>query len=189
MNTKSQQKILSKVFPIERKQLSTEIIVLSLLGALAVVLRAKLRIPLNLPGHHGLEVMALLLGGRIYSKLPVASSISAVIAALCIYIPFLGYNDPFLPVIYILMGIALDVLYYFTNKFGMNFLIIAIIGGLVYSIIPVTRMFLHSVGAYEYVLFTKKGFIIPFISHFAFGFAGGLAASGFFILTKKRNRE
>ena len=188
MNTKSRTKILSKAFPIEGKQLLTELIILSLLGALAVILRAKLRIPLNMPGHHGLEVMAILIGGRMFSKIPVASSVSGIAGALCIFFPFLGYKDPFLPLIYVFMGISIDLMYYFAKKLGTNFLVFAIIGGLVYTLIPAIRLFLHSVGAYQYMLFIKKGFIIPFISHFAFGFAGGLAAASLLIFSKRKTK-
>jgi hypothetical protein len=186
MNTKSQTKILSKVFPISRKQLAYELIILSLLGALAVVLRAKLRIPLNMPGHHGLEVMALLIGGRMFSKIPIASSISTFAAALCIYIPFLGFKDPFLPAIYLALGISIDVLFWFSKKIGTNFLLFAIIGGIAYTLIPAIRLFLHSLGAFEYVLFIKRGLIIPFITHFAFGFAGGLTAASLHLISKKK---
>jgi len=189
MNTESHQRIISKAFPISRKQLVIELLILSLLGALAVVLRAKLRIPLNMPGHHGLEVMAILIGGRMFSKLPVASSISTIAAALCIYIPFLGFKDPFLPVIYLLMGISIDSLYYFVKKSNANFLFFAIIGGLAYTVIPSIRLILHTTSAFEYMMFLKKGFILPFISHFAFGFAGGLAATSLSAISKKHSKN
>lgn len=186
MNTKSQTKSISKAFPIDRKQLIVELIILSLLGTLAVVLRAKLRIPLNMPGHHGLEVMAIFIGGRMFSKIPVAGSISSIAAALCMFFPFLGFKDPFLPMIYLFMGISIDILFYVSKKIGTNVLVFALIGGLAYMIIPAIRLLLFSAGAFEYMLFIKRGFIIPFISHFAFGFAGGLTAATILFLSRKK---
>lgn len=186
MNTKFHQRIISKLFPIDRSKLITEIIILSLLGAFAVVLRAKLRIPLNMPGHHGFEVMAVLLIGRHISKISIASSISSLAAALFIFFPFLGFKDPFLPLIYLIMGVSIDVLYTVSKKYHKDFLTFAIIGGLAYSLIPVCRILIQATGMYEYALFIKSGYVIPIISHFIFGLAGGLLATGMVNFSKRQ---
>lgn len=186
MNIKSHQRIISKVFPINKTTLLIDLIILSLLGALAVVLRAKLRIPLNMPGHHGLEVMAILLIGRQLSKISIASSISSLVAGLFIFFPVFGFKDPFLPLYYVIMGISIDILYYFLIKTKINFLTFSLIGGLAYMLIPLCRLFILFLLEYEYVSFIKHGFVIPLISHFIFGFSGGLAAFGLVNFSKKQ---
>ena len=42
-----------------------EALLLTGLGAAAVVLHSVFRFPLQLPGHHGVEWMALIIGGRL----------------------------------------------------------------------------------------------------------------------------
>jgi len=176
MNLKSQQKIISKAFPINR--VAIEIIILSLLGALAVLLRAKLRIPIQMPGHHGLEVMAIFLLGRNFSKLPMASSITSIAAALFILFPFTGFKDPFLPLIYIAMGASIDLIYKYFKTKNASVILFALMGGVAYSIIPLSRILIHFTTGYPYQSFIKTGYFMPVVSHFIFGMAGALLAAG-----------
>ncbi|MCF8349353.1 MAG: hypothetical protein K9G61_11120 [Bacteroidales bacterium] len=165
----------SKSLPISRTAL--EVVVLSIIGIAAILLRTKLRIPLNLPGHHGVEVMALLLIGRHWSKLPMATSVSTIAAALFMFVPWVGVKDPFLPLIYLLIGLTVDTLY--RLKISENKLVISmmIIGSLSYAVIPLTRLVLHFLFNYPYVVFLKTGYAYPVLSHFVFGAAGGLLAA------------
>ncbi len=50
MSTTVLQKSISKVFPNKSFALAIEILFLLLMGALAITLHAKLRIPMHLPG-------------------------------------------------------------------------------------------------------------------------------------------
>ncbi|MDD3636591.1 MAG: hypothetical protein PHN50_03275 [Bacteroidales bacterium] len=165
---------VSKHLPISRTVL--EIAVLSLIGLAAVAIRTKLRIPLNMPGHHGLEVMAILLIGRHWAKLPLASSISSLSAALFLLLPWAGIKDPFIPFIYILMGIVIDLLYRFTFSEKRMLFSLLIIGSIAYSIIPLSRLMIHLSVDYPYGSFLKTGYFYPVFSHFIFGAAGGLLA-------------
>ncbi|MCD4745607.1 MAG: hypothetical protein K8R58_04855 [Bacteroidales bacterium] len=183
MNGKLQQKTISKAFPIDRT--AFEIIILSLLGAFAIVLRAKLRIPLQMPGHHGLEVMAILLIGRNMSKIPIASSISTFVAALFILFPFIGFKDPFLPIIYILMGVTIDFTYKYFKQYRANIIFFALLGGIAYMVIPLSRILIHFTTGYPYQSLIKGGYIYPVISHFIFGVAGAVLAAGVIYSTKK----
>lgn len=133
------QRSISRVFPIDKNTALLQVLLLSFLGASAIVLRANLRIPLHIPGHHGIEVMALLILGRYLSQISIASSISSLAAALLIFFPFMGFKDPFLPLIYMGMGVTIDSLYSaFKNKKHIAFF--ALIGGLAYMAIPVSRI-------------------------------------------------
>jgi hypothetical protein len=183
MSGKSPQKTISKAYPINKVAL--EIFLLSLLGAFAIILRAKLRIPLNMPGHHGLEVMAILLIGRSVSKMSIASSISSMAAAMFIIFPFMGFKDPFLPVIYILMGISIDLMFRFIYNEKYKAITLALIGGIAYMLIPLSRILIHITTAYPYQSLIKGGYVFPVFSHFLFGVLGALLASALIHTTKK----
>jgi hypothetical protein len=183
MNGKSQPKTISKAFPVNR--LLTEVLILMLFGAAAILLRAYLRIPLNLPGHHGLEVMAMLLIGRKISDLPFAASISTVTAALIIFLPLPGLKDPFLPFIFLLMGAVIDLIYRFISRFQENIFLFGILGGIAYFMIPLSRLILFTLTGYPYESFVKFGFAVPLASHFVFGALGGMLAYGIVKTTEK----
>lgn len=182
---KPQARNISKVFPTSRNVIWIEVLLLGFVGILAVVLRAKLRIPLNMPGHHGLEVMALLLLARSNSKISFAASISTFFAALFILFPFMGFKDPFLPLIYIVMGFGIDILYKFYYKVKESVFFFAIMGGLAYTMIPLCRIAIYSLTGYPYSSLIKGGFILPVLSHFIFGVAGAVLAASLIYTTKK----
>jgi hypothetical protein len=75
MNGELQEKSISKVFHSSRFSTLAEILLALGLGVLAVVLHAKLRIPLKMPGHHGLEFMALLIFARTTMRMKWASMV------------------------------------------------------------------------------------------------------------------
>ncbi len=186
MNSKSQQRSISKAFPISNSAL-LETLLLVGLGALAIVLRAKLRIPINIPGHHGLEVMALLMAGRRVSKIKFATSISTLTAAILIFFPFMGFKDPFLPAIYIIMGLAIDFLYGAFPKWQKNIIFISLLGGFTYMIIPLSRIVISLTTGMPYGSLFKHGFVAPVFIHFAFGMIGALVGAGL-ISTLRRKK-
>ena len=183
MSGRLQQRTISKAFPVNLTIL--EIIWLAALGALAILIRAKLRIPLNLPGHHGLEVMALLLIGRKSSALPVATSISTAVAALFVLFPFIGLSDPFLPVVYVLMGAVIDLIYKLIRVIRENIIFFGLLGGIAYMIIPLSRIFIHLTGLHYYGSIARGGYLYPVATHFLFGAGGALLAAAIVYAAKK----
>lgn len=174
MSGKSQAKTISKASQVNRTII--EVLILTLLGAAAVALRARLRIHINMPGHHGLEVMALFIIARNSSKIPFAGSIAAIGGALLMLIPFFGFKNPFLPISYIMMGMSIDLLFaWFKSKRQLRFLFI-LLGGLAYMMIPISRLFLHILHVYPYQSIIKSGIPYTLISHFIYGAAGAALA-------------
>ena len=57
-------------------------------------------------------------------------------------------------------------------------MVIAIISGLAYMAIPISRMILNALTAYPYMAFVKHGVIYTILSFFFFGMLGGLLGSG-----------
>ena len=183
MNGKLQVKSISKAFPVDNTIF--EVLILTLLGAAAVALRARLRIPLNLPGHHGLEVMALFMIARNFSKLPIAGTIAAGAGALTMLIPFLGYQNPFLPAIYIFMGIAIDAFYSGFRNMKPKVIFFLLVGGLAYIMIPLLKLALHTLSIYPYQAIIKGGVVYTLSSHFLFGSLGAAAAFGLILSARK----
>lgn len=90
------------------KQRSTAILLA--LGVLAAVAHASFRFPLHLPGHHGLEWMALLVLARQLSSYRWAATVAASGAAAASLLPVLGFHDPLTPVTYLAPGLVVDLL-------------------------------------------------------------------------------
>lgn len=186
MNGKSQLRTISRAFPVSISVL--EVLFLVSLGVIAVVLRAKLRIPMQMPGRHGLEVMALLMIGRKASNLPIATSISTFAAAFMVMFPFMGFSDPSMPVIYILMGVVIDILYRFVRLFRENIILFSALGGIAYMVIPLSRIVVHFTTGYIYPSFARTGYLYPVFTHFLFG-AGGALLAGAIVYAIKRTRR
>jgi hypothetical protein len=155
-----------------------EYLILFGIGIIAMVLHARLRTPLNLPGHHGLEFMALLMAGRIASKIRWAGSISALGIGFILLFPVFGFNDPFMGINYMFPGFMIDILFGFSRRSKYHLLVTAIIAGTAYATIPISRLLIHFLTGFPYGSFAKHGYIIPMAGFFVFGMAGGIVGSG-----------
>ena len=113
--TKSWEKTLSKLFVLDNQQLS--IPSLLLLGTIAGLMYTHLRYPLNIPGHHGLEWMALVMFGRCLSSQRYAATILATgaVAGYLAQIPLLSLTNEFKPVfVFLISGFFADTIYRLT---------------------------------------------------------------------------
>lgn len=176
---------ISRAFPTKILLDAAEILLLAGIGAAGVLLHAYLRIPMKLPGHHGVIFMALLLSGRLISKKNFASSYSSIGAAALLLFP-LGFKDPFIPVIYLFPGFVIDIFFNSIKAIRPKVFLLAIVCGLAYMTIPVTRIFITLTTGFPYGAFIT-GFFYPLVMHFVFGFAGGLIPAGISFFTRKKN--
>ena len=92
MNGKSHQKSISRA---SQTSIATviEVLIPIVLGIAAIVAHARYRSHINLPGHHGLEFMALLLISFLASKIKWASYLFSLGVAMFVYVPFLGFKS------------------------------------------------------------------------------------------------
>ena len=112
MNGNVQQRSLLKELLTNRTISSVlEVILLLLAGVLAIVLHARLRMPINVPGHHGIEFMTVIIAARLASKIKWASSISALGIGVFILFPVLGFKDPMMGFNYMLPLFLVDIAY------------------------------------------------------------------------------
>lgn len=162
-----------------------EVILLLMAGVLAIVLHERLRSPINIPGHHGMEFMAIILAARLSSKIKWASSISAIGIGIFILFPVLGFKDPMMGFNYMLPCFFLDVAYQAIRNNKYSLVLFSIAAGLAYMLIPISRIIITLTTAYPYATFLKHGIITPVATFFLFGMMGGLLGTGLFKLGKK----
>jgi len=166
-----------------------EYVILFGLGILAILLHARLRTPLNIPGHHGLEFMAILMAGRVASNIKWASSVSSLGIGFILLFPVFGFKDPLMGFNYMLPGLFIDVFYNLIRHFKWQMLILSFIAGLAYFTIPLSRLFIHALTGYPYSSFLKFGYFIPVVNYFFFGLAGGFTGAGITIAIKNKIRN
>ena len=159
------------------------------IGILAILLHARLRTPLNIPGHHGLEFMAILMAGRVVSKIKWASSISSLGIGFILLFPVFGFKDPFMGFNYMLPGLLIDIFYNLTRQLKGQMLILSLIAGFAYFTIPLSRLFIHALTGYPYSSFLKFGYFIPVVNYFFFGLAGGIFGAGISLAIKSKIRK
>lgn len=176
------QKNTLKAFQIDSTNDLLKIGLLLLLGFSALFLRERLKISLQLPGHHGFEFMLLFMTGKTLSKQKYAMSVSSIGASASAFLPLFHFGGTFMPITLLLPGLIGDLI---INKTGKhNYLFIAIAGGLAYSSIPLVRQIIMiSTGIPFGSLLT--GLLYPFMLHFIFGALGSLAGAAIFGIFSK----
>ena len=145
-------------------------------GVAATVLHARLHLPLKLPGHHGLEWMAILLFARCTSSYRWAAVLVAVGAASSSAIPVWGFKEPgySYALVYLVQGVVLDLLYVTGIRLRHWTLALALFGSLAYVTKPFVHwLLLQTVGGHYGSVMSDLWF--PVASHLLFGFTGGLA--------------
>lgn len=168
------QRSISKVFPGNTSRLLAEGSFLLLTGMLAMFLHARLRIPMHLPGRQGLLFMLLLTGASLLSGMRFSSLLATTGAALYMLSGVGGFDDPFMPVHYLILGFVLDLQLNTSSRLNASWFI-ALAGGLSYSVIPLSRaliMLLTGIPTPSLV----NGVLFPWFMHFLFGFSGSLIA-------------
>lgn len=95
MNGTSSLKNISKSFPTEWSLSWLEALLLIGGGVMAVVLHRAFDSSLGLPGHHGIEWMAIMILGRASSKFRGAGTLTSIGASFASVLPFLHGNNPF----------------------------------------------------------------------------------------------
>jgi hypothetical protein len=176
LSEKQLQRSLSKVLAAKWSQELAEILLLLIIGMIALTLHARLRIPMQMPGRQGLIFMAMIVGGRMISHYRFAASLSCLGASSLLLMNFPGFSDPFLPLIYLALGVIMDGLFKLSESFGQKSLILALAGGLSWACIPILRHLISSFTGLPYHSLLN-GLLLPVTTHFLFGFAGSLIAA------------
>lgn len=136
------------------------------------------RWPLHLPGHHGLEWLAFLMGARVLSNRPGAALAVATGAAVATVVGSLGHGpDAWLrPLIYLAQGALLDGLWTLLRGRASAAWLALPIGAAVHATSPLLKALLLWPGAaVPSVLVDGLG--LPLASHAAYGAVGALVGA------------
>ena len=158
------------------------------LGVAIVLLEQAFRWPLQLPGHHGLEAMALLVFGRLSCTNPWSATLVGASAAVSA--PFVGADHGVLmPLFYVLPGIVLDAGYRLWPRLvGQALLFLPLVAAVAFAAKPVVRVVANQLFGMPFGSL-RAGPIYPILTHLMFGFLGALAAVLVWRATERRLRS
>ena len=148
---------------------------LASLGVAIVLLEQAFRWPLQLPGHHGLEAMALLVLGRLCCTNSWSATLVGASAAVAA--PFAGADHGVLmPLFYVLPGIVLDLGYRLWPRLvDQALLFLPLVAALAFAAKPAVRVIANQAFGMQFGSL-RAGPVYPILTHLMFGFLGALAA-------------
>ncbi|MBI5541950.1 MAG: hypothetical protein HY951_17980 [Bacteroidia bacterium] len=184
MNGNVLQRNISKVFPNKIAATSVEILFLFLMGVLAMLIHAKLRIPMHLPGKNGLLFMMIVVSSCAASRFSFGASLTCFGSASLLMFANLGFDDPFMPIVYILLGVFMDLIFGISKLFKSNVFIVAIASGFCWMLIPLIRSGISLITGFPYQSLLG-GVAYPLFTHFIFGLLGGLIGAGLVYFANK----
>jgi hypothetical protein len=161
---------------------------LASLGVMIVVLEEVFRWPLQLPGHHGLEAMALLVLGRLSCTSPWSATLVGSSAALAA--PLVGADHGVLtPFYYLLPGLVIDAGWHLLPRlFARVPVALPALAGLAFATKPLVRIIGNQFFGLQFGSL-RAGPVYPVLTHLMFGFLGALAAVLLWRYTDRRLRE
>ena len=173
MNGIYSQKTVSKAFPTDWTLTWWEALLLLGSGVLAVVLHRAYDMSLGLPGHHGIEWMALMILGRASSRFRGAGSITSLGASFASTLPLLHSDNPYTWLFYLLPGPVMDFAFRYFPSYANKIWFMVLLGGLAHATKPVGQLITNLLTGWPFGSF-RYGVAYPFASHLLFGMIGGL---------------
>lgn len=141
---------------------------------------------MRLPGHHGLEWLAILMAARLASQRPGAALAVALGAAATALASAGGGETGLRPLTYLVQGLVLDGLYLLLRgRVGGLWMAIPL-GALVHALSPLIKTLLASGGSHWLQSLTQ-GLGFPLMTHALFGAVG--AATGALLVLGWRKRS
>lgn len=153
---------------------------LIMLGVLVAVIHNTWRWSIGIPGHHGLEWMAVLIFGRMLSGNRWAGSLVAFGAAGTYLMlgQWISLAHQLKPVFgYLMTGISVDIIYgLLLSRLPITFnaILTSTVAFLAKPIILFSSTLLFG---FEFGMFSKHGVYLPLASHCMFGFFGGICGA------------
>lgn len=151
-----------------------ELILLIGAGMLAIILHKVLRWPLDMPGRHGIEFMAIFVFLRLASRQSWAATIASIGAILSTSLLAGSSSSMGIGMLILaLQGFSLDLLYNHLTWRGRLLFLLPLIAAIVHAIKPIIK-FLAQGHLSIYSDSLNSGLMLPIVSHCLFGFLGGL---------------
>ena len=173
MNGTSSLKTTSNVSRTDWAQTWLEILLLIGGGVTAVVLHRATDLSLGLPGHHGIEWMAIMILGRASSRFRGAGTLTSIGASAASLMPGLQGDNPFGWLFYLLPGLIMDLGFYYAPRFTKQIWYLVLLGGLAHATKPLGQFVVNLISGWPFGSF-RYGVLYPFASHLLFGMIGGL---------------
>jgi hypothetical protein len=142
-------------------------------GVMAVVLHRALDASLGLPGHHGIEWMAIMILGRASSKYRGAGTITSIGASFASVLPFLHGDNPFTWFYYLLPGPVMDLAFRYLPRDANKLWFMVLLAGFAHMTKPVGQVIVNLLTGWPIGSF-RFGIVYPFASHLFFGMIGGV---------------
>lgn len=151
------------------------LVLLLALGVGIVVLGEVFRFSLGLPGHHGLETMALLATARLSTNYRWAATIAALSAAATAAAIGAGHGG-LVPVLYLVPGLVIDLGVALRPTWRRSLLWLPVFAALGHASKPVIKWIVLQ-GSSANFGSMAHGLPYPFVTHLMFGFTGALVAT------------
>jgi hypothetical protein len=157
------------------------------LGALAVAFHALARGRIRLgPGHQGLTWMALVMIGRMSSRLPWAGVTTAAGAAGATLLPIWRLGDPAMWMSYMAAGAIVDLGFAGFLRSRQVIWAVALLGGVAHATKPLIRSIVQ-LGGWHYDSLVV-GVPYPAMTHFLFGAAGAFIGASLISMHRWRTK-
>lgn len=157
-------------------------------GVVAALLHIGLRWPLKLPGHHGLEWLAILLAARVLSQRPGAALAVAIGAAATAFAGG-GHEGMLRPLTYLVQGVALDGLWLLLQARVAALWLAVPLGALVHALAPMLKNVVAVAGGAASGSLAQ-GLAWPLATHALFGAVGAIVGTfAAAVLQRRRTRR
>lgn len=158
-----------------------EVVLLSLLGAALAFYKGTFRLSLDLPGHSGVVLMAIMALGKLSVPRPASGTLMATVAGLLAAFTGQGKEGPLVALKYIFPGLTLDLLTAAWPQGSRIYPGIALEG----AVAHLTKLVASYVAGV--ILGVPRGFLVlglstSAVTHILFGAAG--ACLGLFIFNR-----
>ena len=160
---------------------------LMLLGVLTYVMHKAFHYPLKMPGHHGLEAMALLVLGRLTCTNPWSATLVCVSALTAASFQAGMGHDASAALIGLAPGLLIDGAVLAFKNWRMQLFVLPLLAGLGHATKPLIRFGLAETAGFHFGSL-KSGVLYPLTTHFCYGVAGGLVAVLLWKVTVQRWR-
>lgn len=181
----------------DKYPLALELLLLLAVGVLAAVLHQSFRIPLRMPGYHGMEWFALLILARLLSNRGAAGMVVGLGAATtaCIYAGGIGLDGKSAQMMtYLLQGCIVDALVFRPDARIRSllpyFILLPVVGALTHMIAPLTRNVFSSMsaGTIEFGSLIN-GIGYPLSTHALFGAIGAFLGLLLYLGSTRKRRH
>ncbi|HKJ08877.1 MAG TPA: hypothetical protein VKA76_07315 [Gammaproteobacteria bacterium] len=146
------------------------------LGAGAALLAGAFRWPLHVPGHQGLTLMAMLMFARCAWPRRWGATVFALGAMAVASTPLVHGHDPLVPLYYLTVGIAVDLLMGMPARLRRHGAVLGLVGALAYATKALLQWSLAlRLGTVH--AFAAFPFAHVLLAHLLFGFVGALVGA------------